>query len=255
MELSNIVDVLGLVWTIVIAVGGFIIRKLIPYGRTKISTNEYHNVNACFFLLEYELIGTFVAIMVELLLSINYKDSTWKTVIIEKNMRVYVVVTLVYILGILFIVMKKAEKKSVHMYVYNIFFGGLIYIILAGQFILIFEEKYDEKDDYIFYLIVICVILVQVLADIIQEKVKSVKYIVLTKDEKYDTLCEPIKRGKYYFIKVTDEKKNVIKMVQLSEDEVRKIEYIVENLEEKNMEVNDENNQKSKNLQGSEVSA
>ena len=44
MELSNIVDVLGLVWTIVIAVGGFIIRKLIPYGRTKI-VSFYLNMN------------------------------------------------------------------------------------------------------------------------------------------------------------------------------------------------------------------
>lgn len=246
MELSNIVDVLGLVWTIGIAIGGFIIYKLIPYGRTKISTNEYYNVYACFISLEYELIGTFVAIMVELLMSINFKDSTWKRFIIEKNMQAYIVVTLVYILGIFLITMKKAEKKPIYMCMRNIIFGGLIYITLAGQFILMLEEKYDEKDDYKFYLIVICVILFQVFTDIIPEKVKNVKYIVLTRDEKYDTLCEPIKRGKYYYIKITDEKNDLIKMVQLLEEKVEKIEYIVENAEEKNIEVNDEKIRRAK---------
>ena len=232
MELTNIVDVLNSVWTILIAAGGLIIYKFIPYARTKISKYKYYNDIACFILLEYELIGTFVAFIVELLLAIDFEKSTWKKVIIEKNVQACIVVTLIYILGIFWIVRKKSEKKSISMCVFNIIFGGLIYITIVVQFVLILEDKYDNKDDYIYYLIVFGVAIVQVCANIIPRKVKSVKYIIITSDEAYITSCEPIKRGKYYFVKIIDEKKDVIKMVQLLEEKIEKIEYIVENLEE-----------------------
>ena len=46
------------------------------------------------------------------------------------------------------------------------------------------------------------------------------------------TLFEPVKRGKYYFIRITDKNEVEKKRVQIAEERIEKIEYIIEKVEE-----------------------
>lgn len=82
------------------------------------------------------------------------------------------------------------------------------------------------------YFVVISCIILQVLANIKAEKVRNVKYIVITQKETYKTLFEPVKRGKYYFIRITDKNEVEKKRVQIAEERIEKIEYIIEKVEE-----------------------
>ena len=54
----------------------------------------------------------------------------------------------------------------------------------------------------------------------------------LYQKETYKTLFEPVKRGKYYFIRITDKNEVEKKRVQIAEERIEKIEYIIEKVEE-----------------------
>ena len=72
------------------------------------------------------------------------------------------------------------------------------------QGLAILKNLYNKQYDRDIYFVVISCIILQVLANIKAEKVRNVKYIVITQKETYKTLFEPVKRGKYYFIRITD---------------------------------------------------
>lgn len=231
MNIKDIVEILGEIWPILVAIVGCVVYKFIPYVRTKISLNKNYNINTTFLLIEYELIATLIGNLVGLLCSINYSKSTWEYVVFEKNKWWGIVFVLLYLLGISLIVKLKTERKP-RKYLSNIFCGGMIFVVLAAEFLLMLEDKYEEKDGFIFYLIVFLFGLLQFTVNVKTDKVKNIKYKVITKEEEYNTLYEPIKRGKFYFIKMKDEKTNEVKMIQLSEDKLEKIEYEIEDLKE-----------------------
>lgn len=49
MKIENIMKMLEVFWPIAIAIYGFFIYKFIPYMKTKIFINEYHNFEVSFF--------------------------------------------------------------------------------------------------------------------------------------------------------------------------------------------------------------
>lgn len=100
------------------------------------------------------------------------------------------------------------------------------------QGLAILKNLYNKQYDRDIYFVVISCIILQVLANIKTEKVRNVKYIVITQKETYKTLFEPVKRGKYYFIRITDKNEVEKKRVQIAEERIEKIEYIIEKVEE-----------------------
>ena len=84
------------------------------------------------------------------------------------------------------------------------FFGIVVYFVISMQGLAILKNLYNKQYDRDIYFVVISCIILQVLANIKAEKVRNVKYIVITQKETYKTLFEPVKRGKYYFIRITD---------------------------------------------------
>lgn len=191
MKIENIMKMLEVFWPIAIAIYGFFIYKFIPYMKTKIFINEYHN-NEYFFALS--------------------------------------VIGLIYSFGISLIVkLKKKQKKK---YVVNMFFGIVVYFVISMQGLAILKNLYNKQYDRDIYFVVISCIILQVLANIKAEKVRNVKYIVITQKETYKTLFEPVKRGKYYFIRITDKNEVEKKRVQIAEERIEKIEYIIEKVEE-----------------------
>lgn len=240
MEPINIIENLNGVWTIGVAIGSVVIYKLIPYLKTKIFTYKYYNLDTSFFLVEYELIGTLVAHIAAMIGAVTFGESTWSLLKVNEYFLVLSIFTLIYILGIGLIVKIKTEKGR-KKYIINIFDGMFIYFMLSVQFFLVLTNQYNEKYDAIIYFIVFCFIILQVVVNINSEKTKSVKYIVKTQKKKYETLYEPIKRGKYYFIRITDKKRNEIKRIQLPEEKIEKIEHIIEKVEEMDKENKSQN--------------
>ena len=91
------------------------------------------------------------------------------------------------------------------------------------QGLAILKNLYNKQYDRDIYFVVISCIILQVLANIKAEKVRNVTY---------KTLFEPVKRGKYYFIRITDKNEVEKKRVQIAEERIEKIEYIIEKVEE-----------------------
>ena len=193
MKIENIMKMLEVFWPIAIAIYGFFIYKFIPYMKTKIFINEYHNFEESFFLMEYELVGTIVAQVLVIFLIVAFGKSTWSNIIINEYFFALSVIGLIYSFGI---------------------------------------NLYNKQYDRDIYFVVISCIILQVLANIKAEKVRNVKYIVITQKETYKTLFEPVKRGKYYFIRITDKNEVEKKRVQIAEERIEKIEYIIEKVEE-----------------------
>ena len=84
MKIENIMKMLEVFWPIAIAIYGFFIYKFIPYMKTKIFINEYHNFEVSFFLMEYELVGTIVAQVLVIFLIVAFGKSTWSNIIINE---------------------------------------------------------------------------------------------------------------------------------------------------------------------------
>ena len=224
MKIENIMKMLEVFWPIAIAIYGFFIYKFIPYMKTKIFINEYHNFEESFFLMEYELVGTIIAQVLVIFLIVAFGKSTWSNIIINEYF-------LIYSFGISLIVKLKTKKQK-KKYVVNMFFGIVVYFVISMQGLAILKNLYNKQYDRDIYFVVISCIILQVLANIKAEKVRNVKYIVITQKETYKTLFEPVKRGKYYFIRITDKNEVEKKRVQIAEERIEKIEYIIEKVEE-----------------------
>lgn len=231
MKIENIMKMLEVFWPIAIAIYGFFIYKFIPYMKTKIFINEYHNFEVSFFLMEYELVGTIVAQVLVIFLIVAFGKSTWSNIIINEYFFALSVIGLIYSFGISLIVKLKTEKQK-KKYVVNMFFGIVVYFVISMQGLAILKNLYNKQYDRDIYFVVISCIILQVLANIKAEKVRNVKYIVITQKETYKTLFEPVKRGKYYFIRITDKNGVEKKRVQIAEERIEKIEYIIEKVEE-----------------------
>ena len=93
---------------------------------------------------------------------------------------------------------------------------------------MILEEVYDKSTDAFFYSWVIGMIIVQFLANHEEDKVKNIKYKVYTDKESYNLKREPVKRGKYYFVKTAD--KDGREWIQIPEDKIDRKDYCVEDI-------------------------
>ena len=70
MKIENIMKMLEVFWPIAIAIYGFFIYKFIPYMKTKIFINEYHN-NEYFFALS--VIGLIYSFGISLIVKLKKK--------------------------------------------------------------------------------------------------------------------------------------------------------------------------------------
>lgn len=181
--------------------------------------------------MEYELVGTIVAQVLVVFLIVAFGKSTWSNIIINEYFFALSVIGLIYSFGINLIVKLKTKKQK-KKYVVNMFFGIVVYFVISMQGLAILKNLYNKQYDRDIYFVVISCIILQVLANIKAEKVRNVKYIVITQKETYKTLFEPVKRGKYYFIRITDKNGVEKKRVQIAEERIEKIDYIIEKVEE-----------------------
>ena len=225
-------DAIEVLWPVFVAIGSFIIYKLVPYLQTKIFKNKYVNEEVTFFLIGYEMMGSIVMQVLIVLGIILGGESSWEKLVASEYIIAWIVVTVLYLIGIGIIVLirKKEGKKR---YIKNILLGGFVHLILSGQLILMLADAYEDKMDWFFYLTVFCVLLIQISENLEPKRVKNVRCLVYVgENTTYDTPYEPIKRGKYYYVRIVDGNKKEIKRIQIPEDKIKRIEYIIEDLEE-----------------------
>lgn len=216
---------------IIIAVVGFVLNKFIPYVKTKIVTKKYYNFKFLFVLIEYELLATFFLMIVVLILSVDFEQLNDNYIEYNINYKIFILITILYVIGICLITKFKHEK-GVKRYIGNIILGVFIYMFIFFPFFMICNNIYEEKFSILLDGLIICFIILQILLNVEIEKVKNITYKIFTKDKKYKTIVEPIKKGKYYYVNLIDRNNNIIKMVQLPEEKVNKIIYEIDNLEE-----------------------
>ncbi len=230
MDIKDIVGMLDVWLSIFSVVGTFIIYKFIPYLQTKIITKKYYNTESSFILIMYELIGMTVLNIIAIVFAIIFGKSTWQRVLFREYMIAWLIIIIFYIAGIIWIVRYKAERGSAK-YKKNIFYGFVICFIMFVAFLLIFINKYQKKYNWCVYFFIFYIVFKQGKYNVEIEKKRNIKYTVLTVHEEcYDTLFKPVKQGKYFFISITDEQGKRIKMIQIPEDRIEKIEHIIEDI-------------------------
>lgn len=228
----NALDVIEVLWPVFLAIGSFVVYKFIPYVQTKIFKTKYVNEEVTFLLVGYERIGSMVMQLLIILAIIRFGESTWEKLVPIEYAKSWLVVTIPYIVGIAIIISlqkKEGEKK----FLKNIFLGGIVHSILSWQLFLMVIDSYDDTIDWFFYLSVCSMLFIQISENLEPRRIKNVKCLVYADKKKpYDTPYEPIKRGKYYYVRIVDKNKKEIKRIQIPEERIEKIEYIIENLEE-----------------------
>lgn len=220
-------DAIEVLWPIFVAIAGFVVFKVIPYAQTKIFRYKHYNIEMSFVLMEYELLGSMISHLIVMLSIIIFGKSTWQELQTGEYVIAWGIVTFFYLLLICLII-KRKKQKGKPKYIKNMALGFLVHGGLSLQLGMILEEVYDESTDAFFYAWVIGMLIVQFLANHVEDKVKNIEYKVYTDKESYDSKREPVKRGKYYFIKTQDEEGR--EWIQIPEDKIRMIEYYVENI-------------------------
>jgi len=217
------VEWVGLIWTISIAVGTFFIYTFLPYLKTNIFKFKYYNMNMLFFLFEYELLGAAVANLISIVSCVMIGKSTWERLKKGEYIIAWVIVTIVYLVGIV-IIERFTRELGKRRYITNCLLGFGIHFILSLQVILV-NEGYNDN---VFYFIAFGIFILQVILNIKVKEVRSVTYLIAADGIEYQTMFEPIKRGKFFHVReVLDEGKKE-RRIQIPEERIEKIEAIVE---------------------------
>lgn len=213
-------------WSVLVTVCGTIFYKLLPFMKTRIIKNRYGNDESTMYLVGYELIGAVfihLIIVVEVLISgrNSLNELTW-----NEYAMFWGIPTIAYLIGIKIIVQvwKKEGKKK---YIKNILYGGLIHFFISWQILTMMVNINNTWMDCYFYLVVIGIAVIQIITNLEIKKTKNIKYLIYTdENDIYVTRFEPIKRDKYYHIRMMDDKRRI----QIPENRIKRIEYSIEEL-------------------------
>lgn len=227
MRIEDITVIVDAWWPILMAIGGVVIHQVIPFIRTRIFKYNCDNVYGTFLLLEYELFGVIAAAILALIATLICGKSTWEYVYLKEYGIALIGMILPYAFGIVIIVKHKMEKEY-RKYVKNMLLGALIYFFILFPY---YAEEIVEYSLIIkigFRVSMIFLLVAQGKMNIKFELIKSVKYVVLVDGKRYISKYEPMKRGNYFFVTITDKDDKDIKRIQIPEDKILRIEYIIE---------------------------
>ena len=216
-------------WPVFVAMVGFIIYKIIPYFRTKIFIYEYYNIDLLFYLLEYEMIGSFVAHIIILVTIIAFGNSTLQRLVLKEYICVWFVITIIYLLFIYIIIKVKKEKGNPR-YLLNVILGFFIYGILSVE-VLNSSETVNNENITTIFLLWLIMIFFQIFLNLKEEKIKDIEYRVHVEEKVYISKLEPIQRGKYFLIKIAEQDGR--EWIQIPEEKIDLVEYYIKNIVKK----------------------
>lgn len=225
MSFQSFLEGLDIIWPIIGSIL-LMISKIGLYFKTKVQEHRFYNMDSTYVLIEYELIAPGIISLLAIFSTIIFGQSTWENVFFLEYGIALISHIIIYVIGIIVIVRLKM-KGGLKNYIINILLAVFIYIFLLGPF---FLEVIDKKNSTIEFICILCVFLLfllQIVLDVKMERVISLEYYVYTANEEYTLLYKPIKYGKYFYLRIHDENKKEIKRVQIPEDKIVKIEYII----------------------------
>lgn len=226
MDFQSFLESLDIIWPIIYSILGAMVYKIIPYFQTKIQEYRYYNIDSVFILIEYELMGSVIIAFVATFLTVIFGQSTWEYVFAYEYGIALLACITIYVIGIIIIVMFKL-KGGVKSFILNILLSVLLYLfLLTPLYIGVFNLK-NSTIDLICTLCICLLSFLQIVVNVKTERVKNVEYKVLTSDADYFLVYKPIKYGKYFYLRIHDENKKEIKRVQIPEDKIVRIEYII----------------------------
>lgn len=227
-------EIVEMLWPILVGVASFLVYKFVPYLQTKIFKDRYMNEDAAFLLVGYEMLGSILMQAFMVIAIIGIGKSTVDAVVLIEYIFGWLIVTILYLVGIVIVVWRK-KKEGKKKYLLNIILGGFVHIALSIQLLLVAKNVYEEYIIWIFMFMVFTIVILQISENIEVKRVKNIKCVVYTVDNgrRYITRYEPIKRGKYYYVRMVNKDKKEVKRIQIPEERIERIEFIIENLKEK----------------------
>lgn len=212
---------LQLIFSIIVCV----VQKIYN-SKIEISTYKYYNIDKIFWLMQYEIVGPFIAQILAVVFAVILGKSTFQYVLWQEYLKTWMIVTIIYLIGIVVIVKSKTEKGKKN-YIYNIVIGLIIHGVMTAQLLDVIKNNkpYSESPVYLQFIVIVMVILLNFKCD----KIKRIKYVIYTDEKKYYTLSKPRKSGKLYCIKISRKENEWKKMIQIPENKIQKIECIIQN--------------------------
>lgn len=212
---------LQLIFSIIVCV----VQKIYN-SKIEISTYKYYNIDKIFWLMQYEIVGPFIAQILAVVFAVILGKSTFQYVLWQEYLKTWMIVTIIYLIGIVVIVKSKTEKGKKN-YIYNIVIGLIIHVEMTIQLldVIINNRPHSESPVYWEFIVIVLVIFFNFKCD----RIKRIKYVIYTDEKKYYTLSKPRKSGNLYCIKISRKENEWKKMIQIPENKIQKIECIVQN--------------------------
>ena len=229
--MQEVFDKIEILWPILVAMGSFILYKFIPFMKTRINKYEIYDEEVAISLITYEMVG---ALLLQIFIAVGnifLGKSTWNELLLNEYIMAWPITLVVYLVGVGVIILywkKKKEKEK--RYLVNIVYSGVIYFFISWESILILTNTNNIAFDCYAYVFVVSMLIIQGFENLKIKKIKNVRYLVFTNEINiYKTPYEPIKNGKYYYIRIVNNNKEEIKRIQIPENNIKKIEHIIEN--------------------------
>lgn len=207
MEKGEFWNQITTLWPIVIPLVSFVIYKLIPYLKTTIIRFRVDNTKLASDVFVYELFAELAVLLGGLFGTVIFGESTWENMFIQEYVRAWLVLSVVYLVGIFVICYREGERQKKNI-LYNILLGSIFNLMIFGQLYASLQDAYDENTDRIIYAFVFSILLVQVYVNLRLTIDKNATYVVfMNQGETYQTTHRPVKRGKDYYVTLINGKK------------------------------------------------
>ena len=215
MNMNMLLEVLKSNLQLIFSIIVCVVQKIYN-SKIEISTYKYYNIDKIFWLMQYEIAGPFIAQILVVVFAVILGKSTFQYVLWQEYLKTWMIVTIIYLIGILVIVKSKTEKGKKN-YIYN--------IVIQLLDVIINNRPHSESPVYWEFIVIVLVIFFNFKCD----KIKRIKYVIYTDEKKYYTLSKPRKSGNLYCIKISRKENEWKKMIQIPENKIQKIECIVQN--------------------------
>lgn len=218
-------DVVEIYFPIVLVFIGFVAKKLYPYLETKVRIYKYYNVEMAFNLVQYQLLGTIIGLLVAIIgTSMFGRKSTWETTYFVEFFESSIIICFIYLLGIVWIITRRKENCKLFrnlLYAFGIYFLLFTYLSLG---IWVIE---DDNFKIIVDALIGFVLLMQLFENINRKKTKNIRYIIYTDEKKYRTMKKPVRKENCMIVRLTSKEGKIKEIVEIPNEKVKRVKYIV----------------------------
>ncbi len=219
--------------SVIISIGSTIVYKIEPYLKTKIRVHQYLNVKVYLWLINYEIDASLLFIWISAMITAMVgQTSSWNYISKKEFISIAIILTLIYLVGILIIIWKKRESSKCK-YFNNVLGGLLFHFLCYLTFIDSYFENNTLNTDTVVFLGILLIWSLQGVYIIDREKIRDLKYIIhVSGKKKYKTEIEPVKHADFYVIKMKQE------IIEIPVSDVKKIKIEIKDRKSSDIKTN-----------------